>query len=89
MNIAVSDNHQNQGIGSTLLNDAFEKSKSKGFKKIKVGTGNSSLGQLHLYKKAGFIITEVIPDFFREHYDEPIFENGLECRDMIVLTRDL
>lgn len=89
MNIAVSDNHQNNGFGTMMLQDAFKKAKAKGFKKIKVGTGNSSIGQIHLYKKCGFTITEVLPDFFRENYDEPIFENGIECRDMIVLTRDL
>jgi ribosomal protein S18 acetylase RimI-like enzyme len=89
MNIAVPQLHQNKGFGTMLLQDAFEKSKAKRFKKIRVGTGNSSLGQLHLYKKAGFEIIEVLPDFFRENYDEPIFENGVECRDMIVLMRDL
>ena len=89
MNIVVSQDQQNKGIGTKLLNDAFKKSRAKGFKKIKVGTGNSSLGQLHLYKKAGFQITEVLPDYFRENYDEPIFENGMECRDMIVLEASL
>lgn len=24
-------------------------------------------------------------DFFTRHYEEPIFENGLECRDMVRL----
>jgi hypothetical protein len=29
---------------------------------------------------------EIEPDFFRNHYKEKIFENGIECRDMIKLN---
>ena len=28
-------------------------------------------------------------DFFTRHYSEAIFENGIKCRDMIRLSRDL
>lgn len=88
-NIAVDQKHQGKGIGTILLNDAITKAINLKLKKIIIGTGNSSIGQLHLYQKVGFRITSIIPDFFRKHYDELIMENGIECRDMIVLTKQL
>ena len=41
------------------------------------------------YQKAGFRITGVIPNFFKDNYDEEIIENGIPCRDMIRLTLEL
>tara|TARA_R110002096_G_scaffold426920_1_gene637240 strand:- start:260 stop:607 length:348 start_codon:yes stop_codon:yes gene_type:complete len=43
-NIAVNESFQGKGIGTMLLNDAIEKAKLKGVKKIIIGTGNSSVG---------------------------------------------
>lgn len=51
-----------------------------------VGTGNSSFDQLALYQKCGFRMKGIIEDYFIEHYEEPIFENGIQCRDMIRLS---
>jgi ribosomal protein S18 acetylase RimI-like enzyme len=56
---------------------------------LEVGTGNSSIGQLALYQKCGFRITGIDYNYFIRHYDEPIFENGIPCRDMIRLAIDL
>ncbi|OES45987.1 acetyltransferase [Domibacillus iocasae] len=83
VNIAVSDNQQGKGIGKQLVNDAVQKAKSKGYKTIEVGTGNSSIGQLSLYQKYGFRIIGVDIDFFVRHYPEEIFENGIHCRDTL------
>lgn len=88
-NIAVAIRHQAKGLGTHLLHDAMEKSKIDGFKKIVIGTGNSSTRQLNLYQKLGFKITAIKSDYFRDNYDEPIFENGTQCTDMIVLTKEL
>jgi ribosomal protein S18 acetylase RimI-like enzyme len=88
-NIVIDEKHQGKGLGTILLNDAINKSRFMGFKKIIIGTGNSSAAQLHLYQKVGFRITGIKSNFFSENYEEPIFENGIECRDLIVLTREL
>lgn len=29
---------------------------------------------------------EKLEDFFIKHYNEPIFENGIQCRDMVRLN---
>lgn len=88
-NIAVSEECQGKGIGTILIKDAIEKAKELGHMKIQIGTGNSSIGQLALYQKLGFIQTGVIEGFFQKNYPEPIFENGMACLDMIVLEREL
>jgi ribosomal protein S18 acetylase RimI-like enzyme len=88
-NIVVDSQFQRKGIGTILLNDAIEKAKSSGYKKIIMGTGNSSINQLYLYQKVGFRITSIKADFFTENYNKPIVENGIECRDMIILTKEL
>lgn len=88
VNIAVSEIEQGKGVGRQLLMDAIQKSKAKGYKSIEVGTGNSSIGQLALYQKCGFRITNVDRDFFIRHYEDKIFENGIWCRDMLRLSQD-
>ena len=88
-NIVVDERFQGKGIGSMLLNHAIDRAKSSGLKKIVIGTGNSSIGQLYLYQKLGFRITGIKADFFKDNYQEPIIENGIECRDMIILTKEL
>lgn len=89
VNLAVAPQFQNQGIGKQLINHAIQIAKNKGYQTIEVGTGNSSIGQLALYQKCGFSIYAVDRDFFVKHYDEPIFENGIHCRDMIRLKQTL
>ncbi|HYG02953.1 MAG TPA: GNAT family N-acetyltransferase [Chryseosolibacter sp.] len=79
-NISVDSKHQSNGLGTILLNHAIGTAKSRGYKQIMIGTGNSSVGQLYLYQKVGFRITGILPDFFNKHYEEPIIENGIQCR---------
>lgn len=89
VNIAVIETEHGKGIGKQLVMNAIEVAKSKGYKTMEVGTGNSSIGQLALYQKCGFRITSIDIDFFIRHYPEEIFENGIQCRDMIRLSQDL
>ena len=89
INIAVDGKHQGKGIGKALVKDAIQKSKDLGFKTIEVGTGNSSIDQLALYQKCGFRITGVDKDFFIRHYEVEIFENGIQCIDMVRLSKEL
>lgn len=89
VNIAVMESQQGRGIGKQLVLNAIQTAKTSGYETIEVGTGNSSMGQLALYQKCGFRITGIDIDFFIRHYDEKIFENGIQCRDMIRLSQDL
>ncbi|MBO0587808.1 GNAT family N-acetyltransferase [Sporosarcina sp. E16_8] len=86
INIAVDERIQGRGIGKKLMSDAIQTAKALGYKFLEVGTGNSSIGQLAFYQKSGFRIDGVIKDFFVDHYEEEIVENGIQCRDMIRLS---
>ncbi|MFB5268849.1 GNAT family N-acetyltransferase [Paenibacillus enshidis] len=89
VNIAVAERSQGQGLGKMLVLHAIQTAKARGYKTIEIGTGNSSVGQLALYQKCGFRIVGVDLDFFIRHYEEEIYENGIQCRDMIRLSQDL
>jgi aminoglycoside 6'-N-acetyltransferase I len=88
-NIVIDEKHQGKGLGTILLNNAIDQAKLKGAKRVIIGTGNSSIGQLYLYRKVGFRITGIKADFFKKNYKERIVENGIECRDLIILTKEL
>lgn len=88
-NIAVDEKAQNKGYGKQLLEKAKSFGREQGYHTLMVGTGNSSLPVLFFYQKAGFRFRSVIRNFFVDNYQEPIFENGLQCMDMIILDQEL
>ncbi|OLS38160.1 GNAT family N-acetyltransferase [Alkalihalophilus pseudofirmus] len=89
VNVAVCKDMQGRGIGRRLVEFAVDSAKKQGFKTIEVGTGNSSIGQIALYQKCGFRMIGVDVDFFISHYEEEIYEDGIQCRDMVRLSQDL
>ncbi|WP_430787318.1 GNAT family N-acetyltransferase [Virgibacillus flavescens] len=89
VNVAVNEGYHGQGYGKQLVLHAIETAKREGFKTIEIGTGNSGVVQLALYQKCGFRMTSIDRDFFVRHYDEPIFENGIQVIDMVRLSQDL
>jgi ribosomal protein S18 acetylase RimI-like enzyme len=88
-NIAVAETHQGKGIGKKLLEYAFSEAMQKGFQDIQIGTANSSIGQLALYQKMGFEMDSILKSFFIYNYPEPMHENGIWVRDMVVLKKNL
>ena len=88
-NIAVAETHQGKGIGKKLLAYAIAKAREQGFQEIQIGTANSSIGQLALYQKMGFEMDSIRKGFFIDNYPEPIYENGILVRDMVVLKQYL
>lgn len=89
VNIAIDERYQNKGYGKKMIRHAIEIAKKHDYKTMEVGIGNSGIFQLAFYQKCGFRITHVDFDFFKKNYIEPIFENGIECRDMIRLSMDI
>ncbi|QHT71221.1 GNAT family N-acetyltransferase [Rhodocytophaga rosea] len=88
-NIAVDSNYQGQGIGKFMLRDATLKAKEQGYKTILIGTANGAIKQLYLYQKEGFEITSIKKNFFVNNYPAPIFENGILCKHMIMLEKQI
>lgn len=89
MNISVYEEYQNKGIGKKLIAAAIEYSKMDKIHTLEIGTGNPGVGQMMLYQKCGFRIIGVELDYFRKNHDEKIYENGIECRDMIRMQMEL
>ncbi len=89
MNIAVKEKSQNKGIGKQLLLHVIDEIKKGSANTIEIGTGNPGVVQMLLYQKCGFRIIGIDFYFFRNNYPEKIYENGIECRDMIRMRIDL
>lgn len=89
VNVAVNEEYHGNGYGKQLVLHAVETAKRDGYKTIEIGTGNSGIVQLALYQKCGFRMTSIDRDFFVRHYDEPIYENGIQVIDMVRLSQDL
>ena len=86
-NIAVKPELQGQGIGSYLMENVIMVAAVKKYKSVISGPQIPSIGQLYLYQKLGFEITEIRKHFFIDNYPEPIYENGLQAKHMLILTR--
>ncbi len=84
-NIAVSPAYQKQGIGSKLLKYVLEKLLERDTETVELGTGTFGY-QLTFYQRFGFRVETVIKDFFLKNYKEPIFENGIQHKDMLRLV---
>ncbi|WP_295891806.1 GNAT family N-acetyltransferase [uncultured Vibrio sp.] len=87
-NISVSEDFQQLGIGTKLLHYSLEQLKSKGVRRVELGTGTFG-HQLSYYQRAGFRVDAVAKDHFLLNYPEPIFENGIQHKDMLRLYIDL
>ena len=88
LNMSVWSSHQGKGIGSALLDFVLLELKEHNFKRVELGTGCFGY-QLTYYQRAGFRVDSVAKDYFLDHYLEPIFEQGIQHKDMLRLYLDL
>ena len=85
-NIAVSRELQGNGIGTRMLEYIIDTIRSRGYAVLNVGTCDQCEKEISFYKKAGFRISSIRKNFFKENYKEPIYENGIQIIDMVVLS---
>ena len=85
MSIAVSPKQQRKGIGTILLKHAVATVGDLDARRLEVGTGSFGY-QLAWYQREGFRVFAVDRDFFLEHYPEPIYEQGIQLKDMLRLA---
>lgn len=85
-NIAILPSHRGKKIGQMVIEKCLATYKQAGWKKMIVGTANSSISNLAFYQKVGFRIYGIKEDFFLT-YPEPIYENGIQAIDMIMLKQ--
>jgi ribosomal protein S18 acetylase RimI-like enzyme len=89
--VAVAEGLHGQGIGSKMLRAVIEDLRSRGVRHLIVGTGNSGIGQLAYYQKAGFRLWKIERDFFSAErgYPDDLEENGIPLRDMVWMDQEL
>jgi len=89
--VAVDASLHGQGVGKQMLAAVLADLKAKGVRHVIVGTGNSGIGQLAFYQKAGFRLWKIERDFFSpaKGYLEGLEENGIPLIDMVWMDLDL
>ncbi|MDR0214625.1 MAG: GNAT family N-acetyltransferase [Comamonas sp.] len=88
MNMAVSPAWQRGGIGSALLHHAIRELRKQGIRLLEVGTGSFG-DQLLFYQRLGFRVSSIERDFFLRNYTTPLWERGVQLKDMLRLTLEL
>ena len=86
-NLAVEPDFQRRGYGRRLVEFASETFRGR-YARLLAGTGDSPL-TIPFYEACGFRRSHIIPNFFTDHYDHPIFEGGRQLVDMIYLSKAL
>ena len=86
-NIAVVPKYQGKGYGKMLL-DFIACKYAGSYSVLQVGTGDSPL-TIPFYEKCGFVRSHIVPRFFTDNYDHPIYESGIQLVDMVYLQRPL
>ena len=86
-NLATDPESQRKGYGRRLIEFIAERYCGE-YLILQVGTGDSPL-TVPFYEKCGFVRHHVIKHFFRNHYDHPIIEDGVQLDDMVVLRKPL
>ena len=86
-NIATVPEYQGKGYARALIEFIINNYRGP-YSILQVGTGDSPLS-IPFYEKCGFVRSHIIPDFFTDNYDHPIYESGIQLVDMVYLQRPL
>lgn len=84
-NLAVLTEFQNKGYGRKFITFIEDKYKCN---TLLVGTGDSPL-TIPFYKKCGFAESYRVKDFFVNNYKKPIYEAGVQLKDMVCLEKQV
>ena len=86
-NIATMPGSQRKGYGKALIDFLVRKYTGQ-YSVLQVGTGDSPM-TIPFYENCGFARSHIVPNFFTDNYDHPIYECGVQLTDMIYLQRKL
>ena len=85
--LATYPQFQCKGYARYLINHVCDYYKDKGTTMI-VGTGDTPI-IVPFYENSGFVLSHRLENYFLEHYDQPIFEHGVQLKDKVYLKRGL
>ena len=86
-NIATDPDSQRRGYGKALIDFISSKYQGK-YSVLQAGTGDSPF-TVPFYEKCGFSRSHVVENFFTDNYDHPIYEEGIQLKDMVYLRKKL
>ena len=86
-NLAVVPECHRIGYGRALIEFIAKKYREQ-YCILQVGTGDSPL-TIPFYEKCGFVRSHSVKNFFTDNYDHPIYEGGVQLKDMIYLRKQL
>ena len=86
-NIATVPEYQGKGYAKAMIDFIITKYREE-YSILQVGTGDSLL-TMPFYEKCGFVHSHIIPNFFTDNYNHPIYEGGIRLVDMVYLKRVL
>ena len=86
-NIATFPEFQGKGYAKAMI-DFVVRTFAEQYSILQVGTGDSPM-TIPFYEKCGFVRSHIIPNFFTDNYDHPIYECGIQLVDMVYLRRSI
>ena len=86
-NLIVKPEYRRMGYGRRLVEYVLASYQLWGTVML-VGTGDVPQ-TLRFYEQCGFVRSHIVKNFFVEHYDYPLFEEGRQLVDMIYLKKPL
>lgn len=86
-NLAVLKEEQGKGYGKRMI-EYVCKFYSEKYRILFVGTGDVDV-TVGFYKHCDFTYSHRVKNFFIENYDHPIYEDGVQLKDMVYLSRNI
>lgn len=86
-NLAVLKEEQGKGYGKRMI-EYVCKFYSEKYRILFVGTGDVDV-TVGFYKHCGFTYSHRVKNFFIENYDHLIYEDGVQLKDMVYLSRNI
>lgn len=86
-NIAIAPQEQRKGYGRALIGHLLVRYAGK-YRLMKVGTGDTPRMR-NFYQKCGFTYSHRVENFFTDHYDHPMTEDGILLKDMVYFAQNL
>mgnify|MGYP000891681753 CR=1 FL=1 len=84
-NIATVPEYQGKGYAKAMIDFIITKYREE-YSTLQVGTGDSPM-TIPFYEKCGFVRSHIVPNFYTDNYDHPIYEGGIQLVDMVYLRR--
>lgn len=88
LELAVAADQQGRGLGRRLVQLLADEARRRDKQQLIVGTANSSIGNIAFYQKCGLRMDHVRHDYFW-YERRPLFENGIQKRDLLMFRLDL